>query len=79
MRTISITQIRLSPLRIQIIGLAVARLVLNTGHRMVYPFLPTFARGLGVDLEAIALMVTARSALSLPPPPSAAAMAGKTR
>jgi len=64
-RTISITQIRLSPLRIQIIGLAVARLVLNTGHRMVYPFLPTFARGLGVDLEAIALMVTARSGLGL--------------
>jgi len=64
-RTISITQIRLSPLRIQIIGLAVARLVLNTGHRMVYPFLPTFARGLGVDLEAIALVVTARSGLGL--------------
>ena len=41
------------------------RTALNTGHRMIYPFLPTFARGLGVDLQAIALGVTARSALGL--------------
>jgi len=64
-RTLSANHVRLSPLRIQIIGLAVARLVLNAGHRMVYPFLPTFARGLGVDLEAIALAVTARSGLGV--------------
>lgn len=32
---------------------------------MVYPFLPTFARQLGVDLQTIALAVTARSSLGL--------------
>jgi DHA1 family inner membrane transport protein len=52
-------------LRFQIVAFSVARTVINTGHRMVYPFLPTFARGVGVDLEAIALAVTARSALGL--------------
>lgn len=29
--------------------------------RMVYPFLPVFARGLGVDMHAMALAITARS------------------
>jgi predicted MFS family arabinose efflux permease len=52
-------------LRFQIVAFSVARTVINTGHRMVYPFLPTFARGVGVDLEAVALAVTARSALGL--------------
>ncbi len=52
-------------LRFQLLAFSAARLVLNTGHRMVYPFLPRFARGLGVDLEAIAHIVTARSALGL--------------
>ncbi len=55
-------------LRMQLIVLTLARLVLNTGHRMVYPFLPTFARGLGVDLETVALVVTARSGLGLVSP-----------
>jgi predicted MFS family arabinose efflux permease len=32
-------------------------------HRMVYPFLAVFARGLGVDLAAVSLAVTARSFL----------------
>lgn len=32
---------------------------------MIYPFLPAIARGLGVELEAVALTVTARSALGL--------------
>jgi DHA1 family inner membrane transport protein len=52
-------------LRFQIVAFSVARTVINTGHRMIYPFLPTFARGVGVDLEAVALAVTARSALGL--------------
>ncbi|HMM29743.1 MAG: MFS transporter [Chloroflexota bacterium] len=52
-------------LRAQIVAFTLARLVLNTGHRMVYPFLPAIARGLGVELEAVALAVTARSALGL--------------
>jgi predicted MFS family arabinose efflux permease len=37
------------------------RTVLNTAHRMVYPFLSIFARGLGVDLTTMSLVLTARS------------------
>lgn len=57
-----------SRLRVQLLTFAVVRTVLNTGHRMIYPFLPTFARGLGVDLETVALAVTARSGLGLVSP-----------
>ncbi len=52
-------------LRTQIVMFALARTVINTGYRMVYPFLPTFARGLGVDVTAIAQAITARSSLGL--------------
>ena len=52
-------------LRYQIALFTLARLVVNTAHRMVYPFLPTFARGLGIDLGAVALGVTARASLGL--------------
>jgi MFS transporter, DHA1 family, inner membrane transport protein len=38
-----------------------ARLVMNTAYRMLYPFLPVFARGLGVDLAAISQLLSARS------------------
>ena len=55
-------------LRVQILALTLARTVLNTGHRMIYPFLPTIARGLGVDLQAVAFGVTARAALGLVSP-----------
>ena len=37
------------------------RLAFNTSHRMVYPFLSHFARGLGVDLGALSAALTARS------------------
>ncbi len=37
------------------------RLILNTMHRMVYPFLAVFARGLGVDITTLSFVVTARS------------------
>ena len=40
-----------------------ARLVASTAFRMVYPFLPAMARGLGVPIEAVAAAVSARSAL----------------
>lgn len=39
------------------------RIILDTGFRMVYPFLPTFARALGVDISAISLAITARATL----------------
>lgn len=41
------------------------RTVINTAYRMVYPFLPAIARGLGTDLSVAALAVTARSSLGL--------------
>lgn len=55
-------------LRAQIVAFMLARVVLNTGHRMVYPFLPAIARGVGVPLETAALAVTARAALGLVSP-----------
>lgn len=39
----------------------VLRTILNTMHRMVYPFLAVFARGLGVEITMLSLVVTARS------------------
>jgi len=38
------------------------RTVSNTAYRLVYPFLPVFARALGVDLKTISLALAARSA-----------------
>jgi predicted MFS family arabinose efflux permease len=58
-----------------------ARTVVNTGYRMVYPFLPVIARGLGVDLADVALAITARSSLGLASPflGSFADVAGRRR
>lgn len=58
----------LAPLRARFIVFTFTRTVLNTGFRLVYPFIATFARALGVEVEAIALAVTARSALGLSGP-----------
>ncbi len=44
------------------------RVLLNTTFRMVYPFLPAFSRGLGVPVETLTLLLSARSALSLVSP-----------
>lgn len=44
------------------------RAILNTAHRMVYPFLPVFARGLGVDLSTMSLLMTARSLVGMTSP-----------
>lgn len=41
------------------------RLLFNTGYRMVYPLLPVFGRGLGLDLTALSYALTVRSATSL--------------
>lgn len=48
-------------LKIQLAFFTVIRTVLNTAHRMAYPFLGVFARGLGVDLTTISLIVSSRS------------------
>lgn len=44
------------------------RTILNTAHRMVYPFLPIFARGLGVDISTMSLLMTGRSLLGATSP-----------
>ncbi len=41
--------------------LAVTRLVLNTGYRLVYPFLPAISRGLGISLDRAGGLVSARN------------------
>lgn len=44
------------------------RTILNSAHRMVYPFLPIFARGLGVDIATMSLLMTGRSLLGATSP-----------
>ena len=44
------------------------RTILNTAHRMVYPFLSIFARGLGVDISTMSLLMTARSLIGVTSP-----------
>ena len=52
-------------LRLQILVMTLARIVLNTLHRMVYPFLAVFARGLGGDIAVMAYALTFRSLLGV--------------
>ena len=52
-------------MRYQVLLLAFVRITLHSGTRMIYPFLSAFARGLGVDLEAISLAITVRSGAGL--------------
>jgi predicted MFS family arabinose efflux permease len=52
-------------MRFQVLLLAVVRITLHSGTRMIYPFLSAFARGLGADLEAISLAITIRSGTGL--------------
>lgn len=49
----------------QIILFTSTRTVLHTAYRMVYPFLSVFARGLGIDLITISLVMTGRSLMGL--------------
>jgi predicted MFS family arabinose efflux permease len=55
-------------IRFQLIIFMFLRTILNTAHRMVYPFLPVFARGLGVDLSTMSLLMTARSLVGVTSP-----------
>ena len=56
------------PLIVALGLLTVARLVINTGHRLVSPFLPVIARGLGIPLESAGVLVAARSAAAMATP-----------
>lgn len=49
------------PIRYQVFFFGVVRFIINVNTRMIYPFLNTFASGMGVDLTAIALAMTGRS------------------
>jgi predicted MFS family arabinose efflux permease len=48
-------------LRFQLLIVTIVRTIFNTMHRMVYPFLGAFARGLGVDITALSFALTGRS------------------
>ena len=48
-------------IRFQLLLFMVLRTILNTMHRMVYPFLAVFARGLGVEFTTLSFIITARS------------------
>jgi predicted MFS family arabinose efflux permease len=52
-------------LRFQLLIFMMLRTILNTMHRMVYPFLAVFARGLGVDFFLLSSVVTLRWVLGL--------------
>jgi predicted MFS family arabinose efflux permease len=55
-------------IRSQLAAFFSMRLIINTGFRMLYPFLPAFARGVGVSLNTIAAAITARSSLGIAAP-----------
>lgn len=48
-----------------IISFTLARTVINTSYRMVYPFLPVFAQGLGVDPASLGMAFSVRSFLGI--------------
>lgn len=54
--------------RLALAGLLVARIGVNGGIRVVYPFLSVIAAGLGVSLQTIALLVATRSLAGLAGP-----------
>jgi len=55
-------------LRFQLVAATFARLVVNTAHRMIYPFLPDFSRGLGVSEAALSQLISVRGALGMASP-----------
>lgn len=57
-----------SNLRLEIAAFMLARLFYNIAFRMVYPFLPELSRGLGVERQAIANAISARSIFGLSGP-----------
>ncbi|MBN2387596.1 MAG: MFS transporter [Anaerolineales bacterium] len=48
-------------LRLQLLSFTLIRTILNSLHRMVYPFLAVLGRGVGVDIAAMSYALTARS------------------
>lgn len=60
--------------RLQFIGLALIRLVMNINVRIMYPFLPFFASGLGVSVKELSLALTTRSLVGALNPLAASAI-----
>jgi predicted MFS family arabinose efflux permease len=54
--------------RAQLAIIFAVRTVLNTAHRIVYPFLPSLARGLGISLSVAGVLVTVRLLAGLAAP-----------
>ncbi|RJP52286.1 MAG: MFS transporter [Anaerolineaceae bacterium] len=54
--------------RLRLFTLVLVRVVLNTAHRMIYPFLAVFARGLGVDIGTVSALVANRSLIGAATP-----------
>jgi len=52
-------------LRFQLIVFMFLRTILNTMHRMVYPFLTVFARGMGVEFGMLSQMIAARNLIGI--------------
>jgi len=52
-------------LRFQLLIFMILRTILNTLHRMVYPFLAVLARGLGVEYTTLSFVVTLRSFIGM--------------
>ncbi|MCP4427175.1 MAG: MFS transporter [Chloroflexi bacterium] len=52
---------RKTPLSIQLAVISLARLLVNTGLRLAYPFAPALARGLGVELTAVYRLIAIRN------------------
>lgn len=67
---------RSRPLGLSIAFLTFTRLVVNSAHRFVFPFLPAITRGLGISLEQGGLLMSARS-LAFVATPAMVATAGR--
>ncbi len=52
-------------LKFQIVIVALLRIILNTMHRMVYPFLTIFAAGLGVDVTVLSFALAGRNLVGI--------------
>lgn len=59
--------------------LGLSRLVLNTGYRLVYPFLPAISRGLNISLDQAGILVAARNLAGAGTPAVVAASQKNTR
>jgi predicted MFS family arabinose efflux permease len=60
--------LKLSPLRRQLLTLMSVRVLFNTPHRMLYPFLEIFSRTLGITPGAFSTILAARSLLGATSP-----------